>query len=323
MDGQHVLFEFMWVKWTIPMISTAIVGAIGAGFTLYKLHERWTTREERRLQILHTYIDKEERNITGKRPDVLSGIQEASNTSLIEKNFDVGAEIDEAIALLDAGKGHRAAGRLMELDRKLEANAAILERRAADLRKHKASVQVFLAALADADNNPTLGLNHIKNALQNDIRDLDALKYQGLLQLRIGELDLAHQSFDRLRVYNDGSAAYRADAHLGLASVCICRGAAHYDEAIRRLNTALANIHGLPPSAQDPITRSYIYQQLGFVHNDKAWTGSDSALALQHYSQALAILNTLPRRRGVAATRHQDVERAVLALREQPAPATG
>ena len=106
MDGQHVLFEFMWVKWTIPLIATAIAGTIGAIATLYKLIERWLTREQRRLDMLHTYIDKEEKNITGKRPQVFVGIQQAQHSLLAEKNFDVGAEIDEAITLLDAGKPH-------------------------------------------------------------------------------------------------------------------------------------------------------------------------------------------------------------------------
>jgi tetratricopeptide (TPR) repeat protein len=304
MDGQIVLFEFIWVKWTIPMIATAIGGTIGAVWTLYRLYDRWSTREQRRLEMLHHYIDKEEKDITGKRPELLVGIQQATNLSLMEKNFDVGIELDEAIALLDAGKPYRAVGRLTELDRKLDVNANILERRATDLRKHRASVQVFLAALADADGNADLGLGHIKNALANDSYDPDALKYQGLLLLTKGELGQAWQSFDKLRLNSNGSAAYRAEAHLGLGSVCIRKGITEYEEAVQRLTTALNNINSLPPSVQDPLTRSYIHQQLGFVYNDKAWSGADSALALQHYHQALVILDVLPSRRGLAVKRH-------------------
>lgn len=327
MEGQTVLFEWMWVKWTIPLIATAIAGTITAIATLYKLHERWATREQRRLDMLHEYVDKEEKNITEKRKAVLAGIQAVQACYLEEKKFDVGAEIDEAIKLLDKGRPDRAVGRLAELSKKLDANAAILERRASDLRKHMASVQIFMAALADADGDPAKGLGYVTQAIQNDAYDADALKYQGLLYLNKAapansgepwhqlDLDAAERSFDRLRQYSNGSAAYRADAYLGLGSVALQRGAEAYDEAERRLNNALQNLNSLPPAEQDQLTRAHVHQQLGTLFRKTDWGKANIATATDHFEKALAALNKIQKRRGIAAKRHRDVTQALHELR--------
>ena len=315
MDGQKVLFEFFWVKWTIPLIAAAIAGTIGAIATLYKIYERWSTREQRRLDMLHEYLDKEERNITAKRTEVFTGIQQAHSSILAGKRFDVGAEIDEAIRLLDNGKPHRAAGRLAELEKKLELNASILERRAEDLRRHKASVQIFQAALAEQDAKPDVGLDHIARALQSNARDLDALKYQGVLYLSQGELENAERAFDRLRQFSvgDDNLGPRADAHLGLASVHIARGVSSYGDAFQSLTTALNNLMRLPPSAQDRLTKAYIHQQFGLVLNSD-WDGADAEGAREHLQRAREVLSEIPHRRGLARQRYDEVSSAIASL---------
>lgn len=316
MDVNEVLFSFLGIEWTWASIGTALIAAIPAFAALYKIWDRWVTRERRRLDMLHEYLDKEEKDITGKRRTILSGIQSAINSYLPEKKFDVGAELDQAIELLDSGLIDRARGRLSELDKKLNANASILERRASDLRKHRSSVQIFLASIAEGDSDPNIGLNHIANALTHNHRDQDALKLEGLLLLKKGDLDQAEASFDKLRRCSNGdeNAAYRADAHLGLANVSIARGVAHYGSAVNSLRTALDNIGDVPPSARDPISEAYIFQQLGIAHNNPAFADFDQSAALGYFRDAQRILGEIPKRRGLARERYHEVYKAIMDL---------
>src|SRR6185503_9864334 len=107
----------------------------------------------------------------------------------------------------------------------------MLRKRADDLRRHTASVRIFLAALADREGKTGLGLDYIDKALEYDQADLDAMKYKALLQLSKGEHDNAERSFDRLRQKATGNAKYRADAYLGIATVKFKRGPDYFGEA--------------------------------------------------------------------------------------------
>ena len=112
MDPHEVLFTLFGFKITLPLIFTIIGGTIGVAFSLYRLVERWLTREERRLDMLRKYLDKEEKDITARRQAVLQGIRLSEHAYLAEKNLDVGAEIDQAIDLLDRGYPEAATGKL-------------------------------------------------------------------------------------------------------------------------------------------------------------------------------------------------------------------
>jgi len=172
MDGHDVIIVIFGIKWTLPLIITATVSTLGGLLTLYKLVERWQTRNARRLDMLREYLDKEEKDISSRRKNVLDNIRMSEHSFLSDKKFDVGAEIDRVIDLLDRGYPQLASGKLAELEKRLETNERMLRKRADDLQKHKASVHIFLGALADRNENSTLGLEYIDKALELDQSDL-------------------------------------------------------------------------------------------------------------------------------------------------------
>lgn len=322
MEGQEAVFVLFGIKWTITLIITAIGGTIGATLTLYKLIERWLTRKARRLDMLREYLDKEEKDISSRRKNVLDNIRMSEHSFLSDKKFDVGAEIDRAIDLLDRGYPQLAGGKLAELEKKLETNEAMLRRRADDLKKHKASVHIFLAAVADRNKNGTLGLEYIDKALDLDQSDLDALKYKGLLLLHKGDLDGAERGFDKLRQRSNGreNASYRADAHLGLGTVKFERGNEYFDGALQSLLTALTNLNSVPASEQDHYTCAQVYLLQGKIYAAPAgggWQGTDPAKALENYRRAANSLNQVPKKRKVVESDIVDVQSKIERL-ERP-----
>jgi hypothetical protein len=293
-EGQRVFFELFGVSWTLPLIGTAIGGTIGAIGTLYKVGERWSTRKARRLALLNDFLSREEKDITALRRPVLAGIQFAQRSYLDGKNLDVGSELDDALKLLDSGRTERAEARLRELLKKIQGNSGILKRRIEDLTKHERSINVFLAALADQMGQTDVGLGYIRDALVTDTKDLDALKYKGLLQLKKDQLDEAERSFEKLKLHNEGEAN-RADAHLGLASVLEKRGVSSFDEAARAAALAITNLDKVPPLEQDVATKVRAHQLLGRLYSDLNWAKSDVAIASANYKKALALLNSVPK----------------------------
>jgi tetratricopeptide (TPR) repeat protein len=302
-----VLFGF---KITVAHVFTIIAGAFTVSLAAYKLIERWITRKQRRLDMLREYLDREEKDITGRRPTVLSGIRISEHAYLSEKKLDVGAEIDRAIDLLDRGYPHAAAGKLAELENRLATDEPMLRKRADDLRLHTRSVRIFLAALADRENKPDLGLQHIDKVLNEDGSDLDALKYKALLLLKKGELDNADRFFERLRQRANGqeNACYRADAHLGMAIVKYKRGADNFDGAVQSLTTALSNINAVPSAEQDHFTFAEIYLLQGDIFASAGWTGTNAARALESYRKSKEALNLIPNGRKVLETKIKDID---------------
>jgi tetratricopeptide (TPR) repeat protein len=293
---QEVLFVLFGFKITLPLLFTIIAGAFTVGLALYKLIERWLTRNARRLE-LREYLDREEKDITGRRPTVLNGIRMSEHAYLAEKKLDVGAEIDRAIDLLNRGYPQAAAGKLSELEKRLLTDEPMLRKRADDLRRHTASVRIFLAALADRAGKTDLGLDYIDKALEHDQADLDAMKYKALLQLGKGEHDNAERSFDRLRQRAVGNAKYRADAYLGIATVKFKRGPDYYGEALQSLGNALNNINSVPSAEQDQYTFSQIYTLQGDICRSTDWPGTDKAKALDSYCKAKDALGLIPNKR--------------------------
>src|SRR5262245_17653689 len=209
--------------------------------------------------MLREYLDREEKDITGRRPAVLNGIRMSEHAYLSEKKLDVGIEIDRAIDLLDRGYPQAAVGKLAELENRLVTDEPMLRKRADDLKLHTRSVRIFLAALADREDKPDLGLEYIDKVLDEDGSDLDALKYKAILLLKRGELDNAERFFERLRLRATGQESYRADAYLGIASVKFKRGPVNFDGAMQSLGTALSNIIAVPTADQDRYTFAEIY----------------------------------------------------------------
>jgi tetratricopeptide (TPR) repeat protein len=308
MGPEVVLFVIFGFSITLPLIFTIVAGAFGVGLALYKLIERWLTRTARRLDMLREYLDKEEKDITGRRPTVLNGIRMSEHSYLAEKKLDVGAEIDRAIGLLNGGYPEAAAGKLSELEKRLITDEPMLRRRADDLKRHTASVRIFLAALADREGKTDLGLDYIDKALEHDQSDLDALKYKALLQLSKGELDNAERSFDRLRQRATGNAKYRADAHLGLGTVKFKRGPDHYGDALQSLTTALNNINSVPSAEQDHYTFSQIYTLQGDICHSTDWPGTDKAQALDGYRKAKEALGLIPNKRKSVQTTMGEIQ---------------
>jgi hypothetical protein len=233
MGEQDVLVVLFGFKVTLTSVITAVGGFLTVSLGAYKLFDYWRTRERRRLDMLREYLDREEKNITGRRSAVLNSIRLSEHAYLAEKKLDVGVEIDRAIDLLDRGYPQTATAKLQELEQRLLKDEDMLRRRADDLRRHTRSVRIFLGALAGREHDPEGGLDYIDKVLRDDASDLDALKYKALLLLNKDELDNAERAFERLRMRANGQdkASYRADAHLGVAKVKFARGPENFNVA--------------------------------------------------------------------------------------------
>jgi hypothetical protein len=89
MDPAEVLFVLFGIKITLALMFTIVAGALGVAGALYKLIERWLTREARRLDMLRQYLDKEEKDITGRRPGVLDGIRMWTRSLMLVQRLTV------------------------------------------------------------------------------------------------------------------------------------------------------------------------------------------------------------------------------------------
>ena len=310
MDFQSELGVFFGIKITWVVIFSALVAAVPAVIALYKFYDWFQHREERRLQLLHSYLDKEEKNISAKRTQILRSIQNASQSYLTDREFDVGKEINDAVGLLDGGHPEEAAAKLMVLEKRLADNSGILKARSEHLEKHRASVHIFLAALANKAENSDAGLEYVSKAMSHNNSDLDAIKYQSALLLGKGMLEQAETSFNRLLRLSTGgiNANYRADAYLGLATLAAKRGPSNFDEVLRNLNNSLSNQNGVSPLDQDMYARAQANRMKGDIHSEATWPGCDPDMARQSYVNALDALQKIPNKRGKVDFEIQDLE---------------
>lgn len=319
MDGQEYLFVIFGIRWTFPLLVTVVGGTLTALLTLYKLVERWNTREQRRLDMLREYIDREEKNISSRRKGILDSIRMSRHSYLSDKKLDVGAEIDRAIQLLDRGYPELASGQLKELEKRLDTNEKVLRRRADDLQKHMASVQIFLAAIADRCAEPNIGLAHIDKAISYDRLDLDALHYKALLLLNRGDLPGAEQAYDLLRKNSNGqeNASYRAYAYFGLGTVNFKRGSAYFLDAARSLANALQNMSLVPSSEQDHYAIAQIHALQGRLLSTADWEGYEPRKAMECFGKALNSLNQVPNKREAVSLEIRDVKAAIQQIQPQ------
>lgn len=284
------LVAFLTSGWDAAKVITAIAGLVtilGGGWGLYW---RISTAEARRLQMLHDYVETREGAISNKRPEVLDGIKLSEHFQLEQKALDVGAEIDGVIELLDQDRLKQAMEALIDLEERLERKEKIVRKYADELVTHKASVHVFIAALADRRKRTDQGLEHVASALAIDNRDKDALKYQGWLLLRKKDLPGAEESFGRLRQLSVGpeNDRHRCDAWEGLGFTHIASGPNKYPEAERAFANALSTIRRSTGNDKDGFARGGMHDALGDIYASKAWAGLDVARAIDNYQRAIA-----------------------------------
>ena len=310
MDLQQQLGIFFGIKITWVFIFSTLAASVPILVAFYKFVDRWQHREERRLEMLRLYLDKEEKDISSKRKPILRSIQNSSQSYLTDREFNVGNELDAAVGLLDAGHPEEAAAKLAVLEKRLANNCAILKARAEHLDNHRASVQVFLAALADKAGNSDIGLEHVSQALSRNNSDLDAIKYQSNLYLSRGIPEQAGDSFAKLLRLSNGTqnASYKADAYLGLATVEAKLRPSNFDEILRNLDNSLSNRNRVLPKEQDFYARAQAHRMKGDLHSVTAWAGYDLEVARQSYFKALDALQQIPNKRGKVDFEIQDLQ---------------
>ena len=287
------LVTFVTSGWDAAKVITAIAGLVtifGGGWGLYW---RISTAEARRLQMLHNYVEAREGAISSKRPDVLNNIKLSEHFQLEQRALDVGAEIDDVIELLDQDRLKQAMEALIDLEERLERKEKIVRKYADELVTHKASVHVFIAALADRRKRTDQGLEHVASALAIDNKDKDALTYQGWLLLRKKDLPGAEDSFGRLRQLSVGSEneRHRCDAWEGLGFTYVASGPNKYPDAERALTNALGIIRKLTGNEKDAFARGRIHDALGDLYASSLWGGQDISRASDNYQKAIAALS--------------------------------
>jgi tetratricopeptide (TPR) repeat protein len=303
------IVTFLMSGWDAAKVITAIAGLItifGGGWGLYW---RISTAETRRLQMLHDYIETREGAISTKRAEVLDGIKLSEHFQLEQKALDVGAEIDDVIELLDQDRLKQAMEALVDLEERLERKKKIVRKYADELVTHKASVHVFIAALADRRKRTELGLEHVASALAIDNKDKDALKYQGWLLLRQKDLPGAEESFGKLRQISVGSEndRHRCDAWEGLGFTYLASGPDKYAEAEKAFANALNTIRKLTGNDKDAFARGRIHDALGDIYASELWDSHDTTRASENYQRAIAALSAEGRGKKEQAARSRAV----------------
>jgi tetratricopeptide (TPR) repeat protein len=286
----HILIDFLTSGWDAAKLIGAIAGMItifGGGYGLYW---RISTAAGRRLKMLHSYIEAREREITAKRAAVLQSIRLSEHFQLDQEPLDVSGEIDEVIELLDEDRLKQATEALIDLEERLEKKEKLVRDYANELVTHRASVNVFIAALADRRKRSDQGLEHVGAALAIDRKDKDALKYQGWLFLRKNNLPDAEDSFLKLKQLSVGpeNDQYRCDAWEGLGFTYRAFGFGRYGEAEKAFGNAIGIIKQLSGNDKDGFVRGRIHDALGDLYADASWGGHSVASTVECYQRAIA-----------------------------------
>lgn len=286
----EALIAFLTSGWDAAKVITAIAGMITIFGGAYGLYWRISTAASRRLKILHSFIEQREESIAARRADVLASIKISEHFQLDQKPLDVSTEIDDAIKLIDQDRLKQASEVLIDLEDRLEKKEGLVRKHAEELRAHRASVNIFIAALADRRKKPDQGLDHIGAALGIDKRDKDALKYQGWLFLRKKNFPDAEDSFTKLRQLSVGTEndQYRCDAWEGLGFTYYGLGADRFSEAEKAFTNALSIIKQLNGNDKDGFVRGRIHDALGDLYADKSWHGHSTTEAGNCYQKAVA-----------------------------------
>ena len=285
----EALLAFLTTGWDVAKVIGVMAGLVtifGGGWGLYW---RITTAESRRLRMLHNFAETREAAISDKRKDILDGIRLSEHFQLEQKPLDVGAEIDEVMKLLDKDRLKQATEALVDLEERLERKEKIVRRFADELLKHKASVHVFIAALADRRKRVDQGLEHVGSALAIDKQDKDALKCQGWLLLKKNDRPGAEESFKSLRRLCTApeNRQHRCDALEGLGFTYRSFGPERYTDAEAAFNEALEIIRQLAGNHKDGFTRGRIHDVLGDMYADALWSNHRIDKAIESYGRAL------------------------------------
>lgn len=276
------------IEWTIPTIGTAIAGTVGFIATCYKLYDRWSTREERRLKLLHQYLDKEEEDITARRKLVLSSIERSRYQHLDTSGLDVGAEIDGILSFIERGLFDQAENEFRALATRISSKQALVAKHTEDLKLHLATVNVMLAAICDRTSKAKEGLDFVSAALQTDANDKDALKYAGQLYVKCGDSGNAIASFTRLKQRATGAEndIYRANAWEGIALTHLQADPPDYVQALSSFENALQNLHKLAPANKDAFSEGRINTKMADIYVANG-AEEERQAALNHYKRGI------------------------------------
>ena len=291
MTGQRIVATFFWVEclgvsmdseflnkfisgtWTFneavefAKIFGVLFGMLVSALTLVRW---WYSFERNKIRLLEKYLDSKLGALVAKREQILDRIRNAPAETDDDVVFDFDDEMDKVVAYLDRSKHEKASGVLRDLLKSVENKVRVEERRLDLLQRQKASVALFLGAIAETRNLPDEGLPFVSKALHIDRKDKAALKYQGLLLLAQRQPKRAVNSFNRLRQFSSGSnnAKVRAEAHQLLGQAYLKHEPPEYDQARSNSTTACTIVGRTPDSDTDNLILARALRQLADIARD-------------------------------------------------------
>jgi hypothetical protein len=275
-----------WPK--VLAIVATLVTICSGGITIIVFVKTW---HRRRLKLLKDYIEDREADASARRPHLLAKIENSlyAIPPPDEQNFS--KHVEDAIELLEFHKVTRARSTLEDLQDRIVEKLQFIRRYSDELQRHQANVSLFLAAIADRQNDPKGGLKHIAEAKRVLGSDVDVLKYEGLLQLKDANWSGARDTFKRLEDAATGNETrhYKAIGAKGRGDALLSLG--ETDPAIDAYALAAKRIGEAEVQRRDPVFTGTVYLKLAQLQEEKGDPGL-AETARNNASEALKAFNS-------------------------------
>jgi tetratricopeptide (TPR) repeat protein len=283
MPWEALGIDGLWPK-VLAIVATFVTICSG-GISIVVWIKTW---HRRRLKLLKDYLADREEDASVRRPHVLAKIESSLYAAPPPDEPNVSKHVEDAIALLDLHKVTRAQSTLEDLQEQITKKIDFVQRYGEELRRHRANVSLFLAAIADRRNDPRQGLNHIADAKRELGSDVDVLKYEGLLQLKDGNWTGARDTFKRLEDEAIGNETrhYKALGAKGRGDAL--RELRNRDDAIDAYDLALKRIGEAEPQHRSPVFAGIVHLRLAELRE----RAGDVAAAHVNASRALEAFGT-------------------------------
>ncbi len=154
MPWEALGIDGLWPK-VLAIVATFVTICSG-GISIVVWIKTW---HRRRLKLLKDYLADREEDASVRRPHVLAKIESSLYAAPPPDEPNVSKHVEDAIALLDLHKVTRAQSTLEDLQEQITKKIDFIQRYGEELRRHRANVSFFLAAIADRRNDPRQGLN--------------------------------------------------------------------------------------------------------------------------------------------------------------------
>lgn len=302
---------------SIPLVKLlqALAALVGAAISAMGFYKAWRFAERRLGRRLTEFIDQEESRLVEARASARELRSSQSAARSAAPQIFTNSELKEALKQFHRGRFKKAEGHLLESLARTEAREAMAQEKVSLHGRQRATANLLLGAIADHNRDHQKALAHFQAALAFDDRDLEALEYVALQNLKLGNSVQALSQFTSLASsansagmkllearallncgkaheslptpsYFNANIAYR-DALTAFPQGSPALDVAYVHELRGRANMKLRNRNQANASLMDALTRYSRLEHTGGVSAKEAKEG------VQRIHQALAELQAI------------------------------